>query len=124
MPHALEFAAQRARRWSGLRSTAALPDRHLTPALSPIEAEREKRICVRLRPSASVCVICGWQRFRQLTLAGAAFEVERENYFSHVTLISFSSGLNSGSPVTSSAFFSLASAAAKASARLSLKRAL
>jgi len=46
------------------------------------------------------------------------------NYFSQWILISWSSGLNSGSPVTSSAFFSLASAAAKASAKLILKRAL
>ena len=46
------------------------------------------------------------------------------NYFSQWILISWSSGLNSGSPVTSSAFFSLASAAAKASAKLNLKRAL
>ena len=41
-------------------------------------------------------------------------------YFSQPILISFSSTLNSGSPVMSSAFRSLASAAAKASARLSL----
>src|SRR5438034_457647 len=45
-------------------------------------------------------------------------------HLSQLILISFSSGLNSGSPVTSSAFFSFASAAAKASARLILKRAL
>ncbi len=45
-------------------------------------------------------------------------------YFSHEILISFSSGLNSGSPVTRSAFFSFASAAAKASARLNEMRAL
>jgi len=39
-------------------------------------------------------------------------------YASHEILISFSRALNSGSPVTSSALFSFASAAAKASARL------
>ncbi len=37
-------------------------------------------------------------------------------HFSQLILISFSKGLNSGSPVTSSALVSLASAAAKASA--------
>ena len=46
------------------------------------------------------------------------------HHLSQLILISFSNALNSGSPVTSSAFFSLASAAAKASARLILKRAL
>src|ERR1035441_3665938 len=45
-------------------------------------------------------------------------------HLSQATLISFSTALNSGSPVTSSAFFSFASAAAKASARLIGKRAL
>jgi len=46
------------------------------------------------------------------------------SYFSQLILISLSSTLNSGSPVTSSAFRSFASAAANASARLILKRAL
>ncbi len=41
-------------------------------------------------------------------------------HFSQLILISFSSALNSGSPVTSSAFFSFANAAAKASAKLIL----
>ena len=49
---------------------------------------------------------------------------EYRGYFSQWILISFSKGLNSMSPVTSSAFFSLAKAAANASAKLILKRAL
>ena len=43
-------------------------------------------------------------------------DVHSRHYFSQLILISFSNGLNSGSPVTSSALLSLASAAAKASA--------
>jgi len=46
-----------------------------------------------------------------------------DDYFSQSTLISISSGLNSGSPVTSSAFLSFARAAAKASAKLILNLA-
>jgi len=66
-----------------------------------------------MRRSAS----CGEGRRRQVIsmLAG---------HFNQLILSSFSSGLNSGPPVTSSASFSFASAAAKASARLILKRAL
>jgi hypothetical protein len=42
--------------------------------------------------------------------------VASNDYFSQLILISFSKGLNCGSPVTNSALLSLASAAVKASA--------
>ena len=57
-------------------------------------------------------------------VSGGGGERRSEDYFSQLIVISFPKALNSESPVTSSAFFSLASAAAKASARLILKRAL
>ena len=56
--------------------------------------------------------------------ARTGYPFSDEPHLSQTTRISFSSALNSGSPVTSSAFFSFASAAAKASARLIGKRAL
>ena len=54
----------------------------------------------------------------------AVFEINAFRRASQLILISFSSGLNSESPVASSAFLCLARAAAKASAKLREKRAL
>jgi hypothetical protein len=50
------------------------------------------------------------------TFIALSYAVERVGYFNQAILISFSTSLNSGSPVTSSTFRSLARAAAKQSA--------
>src|SRR5207249_37611 len=90
-----------------LRSVIRLSATQLKLGVNEISPVQECRgTCARLYRSG----ICFWP-----------LSVHR---FSQPILISFSSGLNSGSPVTSSAFFSFASAAAKASAKLILKRAL